>query len=115
MLQEVITENIGEIRYLPDFGPSPNKLGLPMGLINGRSYKSIPRCPFEALTVSANIDIPSICSINATVTTERTPRIITPTQAYEIALNTLRTFEDKWNAYVQEEARLLSIFDEDED
>ncbi len=115
MLQEVITENIGEIGYLPDFGPSPIKLDLPMGLINGRSYKSIPRCLFEAFTVSANIDLPSSCGANATVTTERTPRIITHTQAYEIALNTLRTFEDKWNAYVTEEARMLSIFDEDED
>lgn len=115
MLQEVITENIGETGYLPDFGPSPIKLGLPIGLMIGRSYKSIPGCLFEALTVSTNIDMPSICSINATVTTERTPRIITHTQAYEIALNILRTFEDKWNVYVQEEARLLSIFDEDED
>ena len=115
MLQEVITENIGEMGYLPDFGPSPIKLGLPMGLIYGRIYTSIPGCPFEAFTVSANIDLTSICSTDATVTTVRTPRIITHTQAYEIALNTLRTFEDKWDAYVQEEARLQSIFDEDED
>jgi hypothetical protein len=115
MLQEVITENIGEMGYLPDFGPSPNKLGLPMGLINGRSYKSIPRCLFEKLTVSANIDLPSICGINATLTTERTPQIITPIQAYEIAISTLRIYEDKWNAYVKEEAKLQSIFDEDED
>ena len=114
MLQEVITENIGEVGYLPDFGPSPIKLDLPLGLINGRHYKSIS-CIFERLTVSANIDLTSSCGANATVTTERTPRIITPIQAYEIALNTLRTFEDKWNAYVKEEARLQSIFDEDED
>jgi hypothetical protein len=114
MLQEVITENIGEMGYLPEFGPSPIKLNLPIGLI-GRSYKSVPRCLFEGLTVSTNIDLTPLCSTNATVTTERTPRIITSTQAYEIALNTLRIYEDKWNVYVQEEAKLQSIFDEDED
>lgn len=114
MLQEVITENTGEVGYLPDFGPSPIKLNLPMGLIGGRNYISIPRCQFETLTVSVNIDLPSSCGANATVTTERTPRIITPIQAYKIALDTLRTFEDKWNTYVQEEARRLSILDEDE-
>lgn len=113
MLQEVITENIGEAGYLPDFGPSPNILHLPMGLINWRNDKSI-QCQFESLTVSANIDLAFSCGANATVTTERTPRIITPIQAYKIALDTLRTFEDKWNAYVQEEARQLSILDEDE-
>ncbi len=43
------------------------------------------------------------------------PRILTPIQAYDLALNTLKTFENSWKEYVREEARLLSVFDEDED
>ena len=53
--------------------------------------------------------------LNEKVSTVESPRILTPIQAYELALNTLKTFENKWEAYVKEEARLLSVFDEDED
>lgn len=53
--------------------------------------------------------------LNEKVSTAESPRILTPIQAYELALNTLKTFENKWENYVKEEARLLSVFDEDED
>lgn len=107
MLQEVTTENIGGVGYLPDFGHSP--VDLPIGLIDGRTYKSIPKCLFETFIISADIDLQPPCSANVTVTTERSPRIITPIQAYELALNALRTHEDKWNAYVKEEASVTSV------
>lgn len=42
-------------------------------------------------------------------------RILTPVQAYKVAINALNTFERKWDVYVKEQARLLSVFDEDEE
>jgi hypothetical protein len=39
---------------------------------------------------------------------------ITPIQAYELALDTLKTFENKWDTYIKEEARLLFIFDRED-
>ena len=45
---------------------------------------------------------------------EETPRVLTPMQAYELALSTLKSYEDEWNAYIEKEARLLSVFDEED-
>ncbi len=70
---------------------------------------------FERFIVSANISLPTSSIENATESSIESPRILTNIQAYELALNALRTFEDEWKAYVQEEARLLSIFDEEND
>jgi hypothetical protein len=67
--------------------------------------------PCGQLTVPVDL----VQVLNEKASTVESPRILTPIQAYELALNTLKTFETKWEAYVKEEARLLSIFDEDED
>jgi len=37
---------------------------------------------------------------------------LTPIQAHKLALDTLKNFEDKWNAYVKEEARQETVFDD---
>jgi len=39
-------------------------------------------------------------------------KTITNIQAYKIALDTLKTFEDKWKTYIKEEDRRMSAFDE---
>jgi hypothetical protein len=48
--------------------------------------------------------------INETIT-----QLISPIRAHAFALDTLRTFENKWDAYIREEARLFFIFEEDSD
>jgi len=81
---------------------------------------------FTAEMIDACISVTEMCGqftvpvdlvhvLNEKVSTVENLRILTPIQAYELALNTLKTFENKWDLYVKEEARLLSVFDEDED
>lgn len=113
MVQEIITSGIGGSEYLPEFIPSPLEYELSVRPIIVPRYT--PKCELENLIVSADIDLPP-CLENVTVTTkdQDIPRILTPNQAYELALETVRTFEEKWDAYVQNEARLLSIFDQEE-
>jgi len=39
---------------------------------------------------------------------------ITTKQAYKIAINTLKLFEKKWKSYINKDAKLSFIFDEEE-
>lgn len=113
MIQEIATENTGMPGFFSDFGPTSIEVQpqmIPMG-----GYKYTPRCGHEEFIISANIEI-STCITNETVTSGKSiTQLISPIQAYELALDTLRNFENKWDAYTQEEARLLFIFDEEED
>lgn len=113
MIQEIATENTGMIGYFPNLGPTPIEVQPQMILMSGHKYT--PRCEHEEFIISANIKIPTYIT-NETVTSGKSiTRLISPIQAYELALDTLRTFETKWDSYIQEEARLLFIFDEEED
>lgn len=113
MMQEIATENIGTPGFFPDFGPTSIEVQPQMMQMGG--YKYTPNCEHEEFIISANIKI-STCITNETVTSGKSiTQLISPIQAYELALDILRTFENKWDAYIQEEARLLFIFDEEED
>lgn len=116
MLQEIATEYTGMPDFVPDFGPDfgPNPIEVQPQMILTGGYKYTPRCAHEELIISANINIPT-CISNETVTSGKSiTRLISPIRAHEFALDTLRTFENKWDAYIREEARLLFIFDEEE-
>lgn len=39
-------------------------------------------------------------------------KIITSVQAYNLSLDTLKLFEQKWRSYAQRDTKLLSVFDE---
>ena len=113
MIQEIAAENTRMVGFLPDFGPTPTEIQPQMILMGG--YNLTQRCEYEDLIISANIKIQT-CISNETVTSEKSiTRLISPIQAYELALDTLRIFEKKWDDYIREEARLLFIFDEEED
>lgn len=82
--------------------------------------------PFTGEMIDGCVSVTEMCGqftvpvdlvqvLNENISTVESPRILTPIEAYELSLNTLKTFENKWDAYVKEEARLLSVFDEDED
>ena len=113
MIQEIATENTGMPGFFPEFGPTPTEVRPQMILMGG--YNLTPRCEDDDFIISANIKIQT-CISNETVTSEKSiTRLISPIQAYELALDTLRIFEKKWDDYIKEEARLLSIFEEEED
>ncbi len=114
MLSDVTTEYTDNMDYLPNFSiPSTTEAKSPIRLFG--DYKHTQRNRFQKLIISADISFPTSCILNETVSSVESPRILTPVQAYELALNALKTFENKWDAYVKEEARLLSVFDEDEE
>lgn len=111
MSSEITTIGNWMQELLPDFGPSQieSQIRLPIG------YHYPNKSEIETVIVSTDVDYPLYID-NQSVTSEKSiPLLLTPIQAYEIALDILRSFEDKWEAYVQEEAKVQSIFDEDDD
>lgn len=42
-------------------------------------------------------------------------KVLSHKEAYKLALTTLQIFEDEWNKYLDEEARDLSIFEEEDE
>jgi len=111
MSSEITTIGNWMQELLPDFGPNQieSQIRLPIG------YHYPPKSEIETIVVSTDVDYP-LCIDNQSVTSEKSiPLLLTPVQAYEIALDILRSFEDKWEAYAQEEAKVQSIFDEDDD
>jgi len=108
--------NIIESEYLPDLSTWQTERELPIRPIRRERNRFIPKQRLETPIVSAEIDLPTLDIENKTVSIEeKGSRILTPIQAYEVALKTLRVNEAKWNAYVQEEARILSVFDDEEE
>lgn len=54
--------------------------------------------------------------INETVLLEEKPRKkITPKQAYQLALKVAEDFDKKWSSYVEEDARFMSLLDDEGD
>ena len=67
-------------------------------------------------SISTDIDLPPFDIEDNTLTAdEKTSVMISPMQAYRLALDALESFEDAWSAYVEEEARYSSAFDEEDD
>lgn len=112
MFQDVTTACTDKMDYSPSFSiPSTVEAKGPIRLFGSNKHS---RNRFEKFIVSSNITLPS-CILNETVSSGESLRILTPVQAYKVALNALNTFERKWDVYVKEQARLLSVFDEDEE
>ena len=111
MAGEITTVNIKDQQLLPDFGPSIITTKSPSFNMN----KPSSECGYESFAVSMNIEFTS-CIKNETVTNIGSiSRIISPKQAYGLALDTLKNFEDKWDLFAQKEAKRLFVFDEEKD
>jgi hypothetical protein len=63
--------------------------------------------------ISSDISLP-ILETEGITTREKVPKEITPYQAYEIALITLKSYEDKWNAFIMEEVSQLYLDEEND-
>ena len=98
--------NDSSVRHISNFPPS----------IKPSGQSSILKQRLKNRSISTDIDLPPFDIEDSTLTAnEKTRVVISPMEAYKLALNALESFEDAWSAYVEEEARYLSAFDEEED
>jgi hypothetical protein len=51
--------------------------------------------------------------IGQAVTMKSAPNLVSIREAFQIALGTLKAFREKWDAYIEQEAKVYSAFDED--
>ena len=66
--------------------------------------------PFGIVTATT---IATIELIGQATTMKSAPTQVSISEAFQIALGTLKTFRKKWDAYIDQEAKLYSAFDED--
>lgn len=119
MLSELTLPNASKVeepRDLRDWFQTAqsSELDWPLLELLAKAYGAIFGSQHARLVVSTGV-LPDPEITNETVPIgQEESRVLTPSQAYHLALSVLEDYEKERDAYLKEEARLLSIFDEDE-
>ena len=115
MVYETISSGLIEPEFPPDL--STWQIGkISSQIMPFRQNSNVLKRRLTPPTVSSNIDLQTADNESNTFSMKdkiRNP--ITSIQAYDLALDTLKSFEEMWGAYVEEEASNFSAFDEEDE
>lgn len=87
-----------------------------LGYYNDAIAVMSPGCGKTKAFLLTTVTVPAIAEIQLTgsqIVEKRPANIVGIKEAYGLALDTLRTFKARWNAYTEEEARFYSAFEDE--
>ncbi|MCB0179750.1 MAG: hypothetical protein KDI62_16070 [Anaerolineae bacterium] len=121
LLDEKVTANIPKEQLIPNSASTFPYRHLPILFLyytQEELNEIVPRglwANFIVTSSAINFPPPDIANETIITAEEVHSKVLSHKEAYKLALATLQTFEDEWNKYLDEEARDLSVFEEEDE